>query len=259
MPVDVLLLRDSRRPRFSRAPPPPPPPPLPPSRSSRLSPKTGRTFRQTSASPLAREDATTTRRSTRAAASRSDIPDDGIPTTRRGIRQCGAKRVRARALLSAATESRQRFRGCTCWHGTAMWARIQTGREHTDRLVPPRLRRAAHLLTEYHRDSYIAMIMVHTPATRTAAGCSRERCCEVNPEASSRSLVSSRLVSSSSGRGDRDGGQLTATVAATATVSRHRARSSLGKFLRFSFSSLPVAHVNLLPSDFIVPGKKIAA
>lgn len=82
-----------------------------------------------SLSPLAREDATTTRRSTRAAASRSDIPDDDIPTTRRGIRQCGAKRVRARALLSAATESRQRFRGCTCWHGTAMWARTQTGRE----------------------------------------------------------------------------------------------------------------------------------
>lgn len=33
------------------------------------------------------------------------------------------------------------------------------GRERTrGRLVPPRLRRASHLLTEYHRDSYMATV-----------------------------------------------------------------------------------------------------
>lgn len=67
-----------------------------------------------------------------------------------------------------------------------MWARTQTG--GSDRLVPPRLRRAAHLLTEYHCDSYITTIMVHTPAMRTT-GCSRKRRIEVNPEARSLALL----------------------------------------------------------------------
>lgn len=122
-----------------------------------------------------------------------------IPTTRGGIRQCGAIRVRARAPLSAATVSATLSR-MYVWHGTTMRARTQTGGSD-GRLVPPRLRRAAHLLTEYHRDSYIATIVLHTSATRTAAAaaavavascpCSRERCFDVNPEARSRSPASS--------------------------------------------------------------------
>jgi len=97
-------------------------------------------------------------------------------TTRRGIRQCGAKRARACAPLSASSGSWQRFRGCVCVWGMSTMSIIHRRTYGSDRLVPPRLRRTAYLLTEYHRDSYIATIVVHTPATGMACwSYSRER------------------------------------------------------------------------------------
>lgn len=95
-------------------------------------------------------------------------------------------RREARALLSAATVSATLSR-MYVWHGTDDVS-THTKSGGSDRLVPPRLRRAAHLLTEYHRDSYITTIMVHTPAMRTT-GCSRELCIEVDPEVRSLALL----------------------------------------------------------------------
>lgn len=79
------------------------------------------------------------------------------------------------------------------WHGYDDVSTAHRRIYGSDRLVPPRLRRAAYLLTEYHRDSYIAAIVVHTPATGMTC-CGRIRgsgCFEMNPEARSRSHVSS--------------------------------------------------------------------
>lgn len=114
------------------------------------------------------------------------------------------------------------------WHGTAMWARIQTG--GSDRLVPPRLRRAAHLLTEYHRDSYIATIMVHTPATRN------------DGSVASRWILRFALALLPPRRAaDSTGGQLIAVAVRDRQIPSCR----------------PVSHVDhLLPSDSAVPCRK---
>lgn len=118
-----------------------------------------------------------------------------------------AKRVRARVLRSpqqrslgnalSATLSRVvHTHVCVPRPDRVSVTRIST-RPHTPpngRLVPPRLRRETHLLTEYHRDSYITAVRrgarTHRQTEETAF---KERCFAMHPELGSRALLFSVL------------------------------------------------------------------
>lgn len=74
---------------------------------------------------------------------------------------CGACEPQSTLVLLSATLSRRRFRGC--WVCVCVYlrysVRFPTRTHHTRAHQQPgtaRLRRASHLLTEYHRDRYIA-------------------------------------------------------------------------------------------------------
>lgn len=143
--------------------------------------------------PFGKEDATTTTTAEENNVTRPPLLASIIPDVfRRREEEYGnaARSVSALVLYSPQQRSRQRFRGMYVW---ARYGDVSThtDRGESDRLVPPRLRRAAHLLTEYHRDSYIATIVVHTPAMRTAGWpCFAGAVVSwLNPEARSRSLA----------------------------------------------------------------------
>jgi hypothetical protein len=126
----------------------------------------------------------------------------GCVLTTREEKYGNAARSVSALVLYSPQHALGNARMCTCGSRTTTHIHVYGRARTSGRLVPPRLRRTPHLLTEYRRDSYMATVcwMHGEPDSRACASTA------VNPETRCRSLFPS-------GRGDRDSRQLIAILA----------------------------------------------